>query len=254
MTEIVLFFVGILVGMMNAIAGGGMLVGFPILLVAGLSPLVATATTPLIVLPGQVTAARGYRKYLHKIPHYYLLLLIPCIIGAAIGATLLRRVPSNDFDELVPFLIFFAVVLFAIQPFMHFHLRRHMSRKQRNMQTLLYLGFGILPVSIYAGFFGPGFGFIMLAFLSFSNLHDIHKMNALKNVAGAVIAITSVACLAGAGIIDWRLGVAMGLGTAIGGYAGSRVSQRFSTHAIRIGVIVIGLSSAAYLALHAHNL
>jgi uncharacterized membrane protein YfcA len=253
MTEIFIFLVGIFVGMMNAIAGGGMLVGFPALLAAGLSPLVATATTPIVVLPGQLTAAGGYRKYLKKIPRYYMWLLLPCILGAAIGATLLRNITHSDFDELVPLLIFFAVILFAAQPFLHFHLKRDLSRKQRNTQTLVLLCVGLLPVSIYAGFFGPGFGFIMLAFLSFSNLHDIHKMNALKSIAGFAIAVTALLCLTGAGLIDWELGLIMATGTAIGGYAGSRVSQRFTTHAIRIGVIVIGLASAAYLAARAYH-
>ncbi len=35
----ILFLVGIVVGVMNAVAGGGMLVGFPVLLAAGMSQL-----------------------------------------------------------------------------------------------------------------------------------------------------------------------------------------------------------------------
>jgi uncharacterized membrane protein YfcA len=43
MHDIILFFTGIIVGVMNAVAGGGMLIGFPVLLATGLTPLVAAA-------------------------------------------------------------------------------------------------------------------------------------------------------------------------------------------------------------------
>ena len=74
--DIILFLVGIVTGGMNAIAGGGMLLGFPVLLAAGVPALMANATTNIIILPGQLASAYGYRKYLRNIPKRYLWLLI----------------------------------------------------------------------------------------------------------------------------------------------------------------------------------
>ena len=102
--EIVLFLVGIIVGSMNAIAGGGMLLGFPVLLAAGLSPLVANITGNIVILPGQLTSAFGYRRYLRKLPARYLVLLIPCILGGIGGALVLRHTSNARFQELVPIL------------------------------------------------------------------------------------------------------------------------------------------------------
>jgi uncharacterized membrane protein YfcA len=252
MKELILFAVGIIVGNMNSIAGGGMLLGFPVMLAAGMSPLVANVTGNLVILPGQLTSAYGYRQYLRKLPKRYLLLLIPCLIGGAIGALILRHTSSTEFSHLVPGLILFAVLLFAFQPLIHFHLRRDISRHSRNMQTLFFIALALFPVAVYAGYFGAGFGFIMLAFLSFSSLRDIHKMNALKNLAGATIAAVSIACLLSTHLFNWPLGLAMAAGNAVGGYSGSQLSQRFSSHAIRVVVIIIGLGAAAYLALRAY--
>jgi len=248
MTEIFLFGAGIIVGMMNAIAGGGMLLGFPALLAAGLSPLEANVTGNLVILPGQLTSAFGYRSYLRKLPRRYLLLIIPCLIGGAVGALILRHTSSDRFTHLVPGLILFAVLLFAFQPLLHFHLHRHIAKRSRNLQTLAWIGVAMLPLATYAGYFGPGFGFIMLAFLGFTRLRDIHQMNALKNLAGATIAGASIACLLTTHLFNWPLGLAMAAGNGLGGHIGSHVSQRFSTHAVRIVVIVIGISAAAYLA------
>lgn len=206
----------------------------------------------LLCCPGQLASAYGYRKYLHKLSRRYLLLLIPCLLGAAVGATILRHTSNTRFTHLAPMLILFAVLLFSIQPFLHFHLHRHISKKSKNNQVLVLIGLALIPVAIYAGYFGPGFGFIMLAFLGFTSLRDVHKMNGLKNLAGAGIAAASIACLLTAHLFNWELGLSMALGCTIGGYGGSRFSQRFSSHAIRIVVIIIGFSSAAYLAIRTY--
>jgi uncharacterized membrane protein YfcA len=250
--DIILLLVGIITGAMNAIAGGGMLLGFPVLLATGLSPLVANVTTNIIILPGQLSSAFGYRKFLRKLPRRYLVLLIPCLIGGVIGALVLRHTSSSQFQHLVPLLIIFAVLLFAFQPLLHFHLRRQISKRSRDLQTLLLISLALLPTAVYGGFFGAGFGFIMLAFLSFTSLRDVHQMNALKNLAGATIAIASIICLFSSHLINWEFGLSMAIGNGIGGYTGARLSQRFSSHAIRIIVIVIGVTAATYIALHTY--
>ncbi len=49
-------------------------------------------------------------------------------------------------------------------------------------------------------------------------------------------------------MIDWRIGLVMGTGTAIGGYYGARGSQRLSSHWLRIIVIILGFGAVFYLA------
>ena len=178
MIEILLFLVGIVVGAMNAVAGGGILLGFPVMIGLGVTPIVANATSHIIVLPGLITSAYGYRKYLRKVPRSYALLLIPCSVGAVIGAWLLRHTSSSRFEEIAPALVIFAVILFAIQPFLHFHLHKHLHSKTRSAMTLIFISLALLPVAIYGGYFGAGLGFILLAFLGFTKIHDVHQMNA----------------------------------------------------------------------------
>lgn len=248
MLDIGLFFVGVIVGGMNAIAGGGMLVGFPVLLAAGLPALVANATAGIITLPGQISSAYGYRKFLRKVPASYLWLLVPCGTGAAIGATLLRNTSSKRFAELIPVLILLAVILFAFQPFIKLHLHRHLKGKVKNIRPLLIVGISLFPLSIYGGYFGAGFGFVMLALLSFTKLHDLHQINGMKNLGAIAIAGTSVVVLFTSGLIDWRHGLVMAAGSLFGGYYGSHVAQKVSSYALRFVVIAIGILTTVYLA------
>ncbi|HEY5442131.1 MAG TPA: sulfite exporter TauE/SafE family protein, partial [Candidatus Saccharimonadales bacterium] len=135
---------------------------------------------------------------------------------------------------------------------LHFRLRRHLHSKAKQPKSLLPMSLALLPMMIYGGYFGPGFGFMMLAFLGFTKLHEIHQMNALKNVAGSVIALVSIACLFSAHRINWHYGLVMGTGNFAGGYLGVRLTERVSSHALRIVVIVIGLGTATYLGLRSY--
>jgi len=248
--DILLFLMGIVVGGMNAIAGGGLLLGFPVLLASGLTALAANATGNIVVLPGQLASAYGYRKYLKTVPKRYILLLIPCVAGALLGAYLLRKTPGSSFEKFVPWLLLVAVGLFAFQPFLHKHLHRHMKSKQKPIKPLVWIGLALFPLAIYGGYFGAGFGFVILAFLGFTNLKDIHQMNAMKNVAAGVICVLSVLVLARGDFINWHAGLMMGAGSAVGGFSGAYLAQKISSHAIRIFVIIIGLLTAVYVSFH----
>jgi len=247
--DIALLLTGLIVGAMNAIAGGGMLIGFPVLIALGTPALFANATANVVALPGQVTSAIGYWKYLRRVPPRYLLLLIPVIAGSAAGALTLRHTSAGDFAKIVPMLLFFGVGLFTFQPLLHFHLHEHVKGVRRTWLPMVLLGIVTAPLSFYGGYFGAGYGFMMLAFLGFTNLPDTHMMNGMKNVAATFVATTSLICLFSSGLIHWRTGIVMGTGSAIGGYIGARQAQRLSTQRLRIVVIALGIAAVLYLGL-----
>lgn len=254
MHDILLFTVGIVVGVMNAIAGGGMLLGFPVLVATGVSPLMANATTGIVVLPGLLSSSFGYRKYIKKLPPHYIWLTIPCLIGGSIGAYLLRNTSPEGFENIVPWLLILAVLMFAYQPVLHHFVQKYIHQPKalrKRVRPLVLIGLATIPIAIYGGYFGAGFGFIMLAFLGFTKIRNhMHQMNALKCLMAICIASTATLSLLGSGLIDWRHGLVMASGNLIGGYAGAIGSQKVSSHTIRVVVITIGLVAAGYLALH----
>jgi uncharacterized membrane protein YfcA len=247
--DILLVAAGFVVGGMNAIAGGGMLIGFPILIALGLPPLIANATGAVAVIPGQLTSAIGYRKYLAKVPVRYGLLLLPCLAGAIAGSLTLRHTPPDNFARLVPLLVLFGVGLFAFQPFLHFHLHRQVSKRSKAVFPLVFLGLLLIPITFYGGYFGAGYGFLLLAFLGFTTMRDTHTMNAMKNVSAVFVAGASVACLFSAHMIHWHAGLMMAVGATVGGFTGARSAQKVSSHWLRIFIVIIGVAAAAYLGL-----
>src|ERR1700741_1336511 len=99
-------------GMLNAIAGGGTLITFPVLIWLGLDPKVANATSTVALWPGLFGGLFGYRRELENSSSILFRLGITSVIGGAIGAWLLIWTPSPIFAYLVPFLILFATLLF----------------------------------------------------------------------------------------------------------------------------------------------
>ena len=247
--DIIILFVGMIVGAMNAIAGGGMLIGFPVLLSLGVPPLVANVTANIITPPGQLAAVFAYRNYLRKVPRRYVLILPFVALGALAGALTLRAMPSNNFAEMVPVLILFGVALFAFQPSLHLHLHSHLHGRKKNLLPILLIGVALLPITFYGGFFGAGYGFIMLAFLGLGKVHEVHMLAAMKNVSAILVSLISLAVLYSTGLIDWHIGLVMAAGTTIGGYLGARAAKRVSSYWLRVAVIVIGLAAAAHLGL-----
>lgn len=245
LTDIVLFAVGVFVGAVNSVAGGGMLVGFPTLIAFGLPAITANATGKLIVLPGQLTSAFGYRRFLRTLPKRYLLLILPCILGAAAGAVLLKHTPGAQFERFAPVLVLVAVVLFAFEPILHRYLE-----KARHRKAILPFGIVILLTlitTVYGGYFGAGFGFIVLSYLGFSNLRSIHHMNLMKNLIGALGAAIAILVLIPSSLINWHYGIVMGIGNGVGGYIGARLAPKVPAAIIRTFIICFGILTSIYL-------
>jgi hypothetical protein len=249
---ILLLATGFIVGGMNAIAGGGMLIGFPVLIVLGVPALYANATANVASLPGQLASAFGYRQYIRRVPKRYALLLLPIVVGATGGALTLRHTSAGRFADLIPLLLLFGVGLFIIQPLLHFHLHRHVTGASRDWLPMVLLGVAAIPLSFYGGYFGAGYGFMMLAFLGFTNMSDTHMMNGMKNVAATFVAAASIACLASSHFIHWRVGIIMAIGSLIGGYVGARNAQRLSNRYMRVAIICVGLAAVFLLALRTY--
>lgn len=243
--EIALFIAGILCGMINSVAGGGILFVFPLMLATGMSPLSAAMTSSFAGWPGALMSAAGYRKDLKKAPKEYLWLVVPCIVGAGFGAYMLSNTPVHTFESVLPWLVLLSVLLFTFQPQLHKHMHRPVHIRKTSPFVLLCLG--ILPVSIYGGYFGAGFGFIILAILSFTNLKNIYQINGMKNIMAAAISFTCAVVFTLTGGVVWEYALAPLFGSMLGGYIGSHLAHHVSPHASRTTVVGTGFAVVGML-------
>src|SRR5438876_3953564 len=238
---LMMFVAAFTAGVINAIAGGGTLITFPMLIWLGLDPKVANATSTVALWPGLFGGLFGYRRELENSSTILLRLGTTSVIGGAIGAWLLIWTPSPTFARLVPFLILFATLLFMAQGSINRRLR--LQPIVAEPKTLWWLGAMVFQFfsAIYGGYFGAGNGIWMLAAMGLLGLHDIHRANGIKNFLG--ICINSVAVLAFSitHLVVWPRALFMAVAALLGGYFGDRTAQRVGQTFILRAIVAIGL-------------
>jgi len=228
-------------GMVNAIAGGGTFLTFPILTgVGGLTEKVANMTNTIGLWPAAAASVGEARADLHRLPRGTIPIFgAISFIGAIGGAVLLRITSAESFSLAIPWLLGFATILFAFsKPIARWSGRHHGG--QSRQWTLLVIGVQFL-VAIYVGYFGAGAGVLMLAGLAFAGFDDIHQVNALKVLLNTIMnGVASVIFIIGRAI-DWRMAAIMACASVLGGIMGMRFSRRLPQQKLRYLIMAIGV-------------
>jgi len=229
-------------GVVNSIAGGGMLLTFPLLIWLGLDPKIANATCTVALWPGLVGGLFGYRREMNDSSLILMRLGVISLIGGGVGAWLLIVTPSPVFARLVPLLILFATILFMIQGPVNRLLR--LPAAEGESTKAWWIGVIVLQFfsAVYGGYFGAGNGILMLAAMGLIGLHDIHRANGIKNFLGICINGVAVFSFSIAHMVSWPSALLMAVAATAGGYTGARTARRVGRVFIRRAIVVIGFA------------
>jgi uncharacterized membrane protein YfcA len=238
-------------GAVNAIAGGGSLITFPLLVWLGREPILANATNTVSLSPGSVAALYGFRRELAGLERWVVWGSVPSILGGLGGGWLLLRTPERVFEGLVPWLIAFATALFALSAPITRWVRRHarddathvagVPLAPRWVRVLCYQ----FLVSLYGGYFGAGIGIMMLAGLALVGFTAIHRMIALRNVYAIWINGAAALYFIARGTVEWRDAAVLAAGQIAGSWLSARVARRLRPSVVRAIVVAVGIMMAA---------
>jgi uncharacterized membrane protein YfcA len=231
---------GLLAGTVNAVAGGGTFFTFSALVAAGVPPLSANVTSAVALTPANVSSVFAYWPAIRRYARRYAPLAAASTVGGLAGALLLLSTPGAAFKALVPWLLGFATLLFAMAPALLRAINRvahgPASPLRRRIDAL-----GQFVVAIYGGYFGAGMGIVMLASLSLTEGDDYHFVNAAKNVCALLIQIFALGPLIAAGLVAWPQAVVGMAAAAAGGYWGVALGRRVPPRMIRWFVVLVGV-------------
>jgi uncharacterized protein len=243
--EITLFFLAAAGGgAINSVAGGGTFITFPLLTLYGMSPFQANIMSTIALWPGSVSSAFGYRKQLNVEKRVLWRFMLVSIIGSVVGAELFLNTSEVAFEQLVPWLLLGATLLFTFGRH-GIKLLHQFSGKVTTASLLLGMILQFV-IAIYGGYFGAGIGILMLAMLQLMGMEHIHQMNALKTVLGSTINAVAFFIFVFSGHVIWSVALVMVAGAMIGGYFGARLAMKVSVEKIRLLVSVIGFGMTAY--------
>ncbi|WP_306204500.1 sulfite exporter TauE/SafE family protein [Actinoplanes sp. RD1] len=229
---------GLAAGGINAIAGGGSLISFPILVGIGLPGVAANVTNALSVAPGYFASALSSRPELTG-QRPRILRIIPTVVAGTLGGSaLLLLTPREAFDYVVPFLVLGATAMMAFQTKLRGltgHPERHTPRK-----AALLLHLTVFLCGLYGGYFNAALGVLLIAGLSLVLDESIKRIGALKNVLSAVVGSTTVLIYSIFGPVNWAAVAVLVPATVVGGVLGARLARRLPAALLRRLIIGFG--------------
>jgi uncharacterized membrane protein YfcA len=228
-------------GAINALAGGGTLITFPVLTAVGIPPVAASITNTVALSPGyfgatlaQLNDIRGQGKRLK--------LLVPAgAIGGIVGGVLLLNTTDKMFRELVPYLILMAAILLALHDRIRAWLLRRLAQSGRSGWREAWAMPPIFLAAIYGGYFGAGLSVIVLAVLGLVLEDTLTRLNGLKQAIAFSVNIAAAIFFIFSGQVVWLAAVVMAVGALMGGALGGRLAGRVKPSSLRRIVVIIGL-------------
>ena len=218
---------------------------FPALLYTGVPPIPANATNTLALFIGTSASGTAYRQKLGLPARIVAPLVGAGLVGGILGAVLLIRTPPQTFRYVLPWLLLLATLLFAFGKFITRFISAKMAHDAGSGAVVGATAFELV-VATYGGYFGGGLGIMNLAMFAALGMTDIHAMNKLKVLLGAVVNGVATVTFILVRAIYWPQGVVMTAGAAMGGYASAHYAQKVPHAYIRGLVIVVGAAMTIY--------
>jgi hypothetical protein len=224
-TEAIIFIlVGCLSGFMNTVASSGTAVTLPVMIFAGIDPLVANATNRLPVFVGFLTSVVNFARS-GKIPwKKAILLAIPVGIGTSIGAVFVGSLPKLYSELFVVIALFISLILVLMNPG-KFLVSKNLGVKKIDGLTI----FIMLIIGIWAGIIVLDSAlFALFALVLFMN-YELIQANAIKSVLILTAGCVSLCIFIYAGKVDWTTGILLSSGSIVGSYIGSNFAMKESS-------------------------
>lgn len=231
---IILFFVGIIAGFINTLAGGGSALVLPVLILAGIPSPIANATNRVAVLLQNITGVSRFHKHgileIGSIIH----ITIAAIIGAIAGSISAINISSEYYDKILAF-VFIIILILMLKP--------HKKRSSLTQKLPKWLEFIIfLIVGFYGGLIQVGVGFIFLATLNLVEEFNLIKANAVKVFIIMCYTIFVVIVFAFSGKVIWKYGLVLAAGNSLGAFIGVKAAitrgEKFVKIVLTIAILI----------------
>ena len=215
-TVIFLIVSGFIASFIDSTVGGGGLISTPALLSLGLPVPYALGTNKLAASIGCFTSVLSFWRA-GKIKKAAFTLMPLSFIGSALGAYVVYLLP----EQLMKNIIVVLLVAVAVYTYRRKDWGDAGTVEKLGMQALIGAIVMAFAMGFYDGFFGPGtgsfllFAFLMLGFDFIGATANTKALNFASNLAATVF-------FAASGMIDYQMGIFMGISMIFGAYCGAR--------------------------------
>lgn len=233
---LILFPVALICGIISVIAGGASIISYPVLVFLGLSPMTANATNAVALSFASFSAVWADRK---SLPPLTPAIRRVCFVSAGaglVGGALMLMTGEALFRVFVPGLLAFATALYTFAPMVQRRLARAGQAERYDGGLLTSFG----AAALYCGYFGTGYGVILLALLRVAGVEDFVRANMLKNMIGAAVNVAVIGFFVFTPLVSWPQLIVMAMGNIVGGVAGAKLVHVLPGRAVRFAIILFG--------------
>ncbi|MBQ5726599.1 MAG: sulfite exporter TauE/SafE family protein [Alistipes sp.] len=203
---------GVLVGIINTLAGGGAVISMTLFMALGLPIGVANGTNRIAVVLQNFTSSVAFlRKRMLNVKSG-IKLSIPAVVGNIVGSIAAMRISETIFTVCMT-VVMSLVLIYMITDQEHKHVHIHGGR-ELDVRWWHYLWF--LLLGFYGGYIYIGLGYVLLAVTIWSMKLDIITANVVKCFIIFVATPFSLAIFMINGQVDYVYGLWHGLGNVIG--------------------------------------
>ncbi len=222
-----LTFTGLFCGFINVVAGGGSFISLPVLIFLGLPPAVANGTNRIGILVQNIFALWRFHR-LRVFPwRFSAAVVAPAVLGALVGAHLATVISQELFKKALAFLM---VMVTALTLYL-----KPMGKLSAGQETLslprlsprrwaFILGLFFI-IGIYGGFVQAGVGFFILSAILLAG-YDLVRGNAVKIFVVLIFTVFALGVFLAKGLVHWEAGLALAVGTTLGGQLGAFASVK----------------------------
>jgi hypothetical protein len=229
------YFVGLLAGIMNTLAGGGSMLTLPMLMFLGLDANIANATNRIAIFFQNLVAVTSFEKKGVKAFRISLPLGTVAAAGAILGSFIALDLDKNLLQKVIGITLLIMTYFVIRKP----KLKKSNSSTNSILRVLVFFGLGI-----YGGFIQAGIGFLMIAAITFFIGTNLVRTNAIKVGIILIYTTTSLVVFLSKGMVNVPVGLLLALGNMSGAYLAVRFAIKKGEKFLRIVLIVVVIINA----------
>ncbi len=234
---------GFIAGFVNTLAGSGSLVTLPALIFLGLPATVANGTNRVAILMQNVVAVGSFRRLKVFKIREGLILTIPAILGALVGARIAVELNEEAMRRAIGVVMLLMAVNLVVKPKRWLKARSEDGEISKGPVTMI----GLFFAGMYGGFIQAGVGFFLLAALVFGAGLDLLKANAIKVLIALSFTIFALPVFFAHGQVDWKLGAVVGSGNMMGAWVATRLAVKRGVDFLRWFLLAVAVVAGSGL-------
>jgi uncharacterized protein len=239
---VIVAFVFFLTSGISVVTGSTSLITVPVLIAFGVEPHVAVATNMLALV---FMSAGGSLPFAQKgvIERRILpLAIILTVVGSAVGAYLLLSIPTRALQVTIA-VAMITVAIFSL-------LRQNRESAQRPVSSASQAGgyIATFVLAVYGGLFSGGYVTMLTAVFVFLFGLSFLQAVATTKVINIFSSLVATAIFAMRGVVDYRLGLILGVTMFIGALVGGQIAMRLPVVWLRRIFVVAVIALAGKMA------